>query len=264
MALDNGTLEMLAKNVSDIAREAGKRILEVYDDDDFGVETKSDDSPLTRADRLSNEVICNGLEALDMNFPIISEENRDVPYEERKDYEMFWLVDPLDGTKEFIKRNGEFTVNIALIQGHAPLMGVVYVPVTDELYYGVIGLGAFKQTSDGVEAIKASSFRMDDPGLSVVCSRSHLNDETQAFVDALNEPQTVSRGSSLKFLVVAEGKAQLYPRIAPTMEWDTGAAQCILEAAGGKVVQYGTSTPLQYNKENLLNPYFTASGDVIG
>lgn len=250
----------LIPEINRIAIAAGDKILEVYHSDmDFGVEAKSDDSPLTIADKQANEVIVAGLEALEHQFPIISEENKLLDYTDRKDYTHFWLVDPLDGTKEFIKKNGEFTVNIALVLNDRPVLGVVYTPVTKELFYAYKGAGAYKSVDGNPTQIHANAYTLQDANLRVICSRSHLNEETQAFVDKLETPELVSKGSSLKFLMLAEGKAELYPRIAPTMEWDTGAAQIILEEAGGSVIQYGTDTPLQYNKENLLNPYFVAS-----
>ncbi|MDX1407726.1 MAG: 3'(2'),5'-bisphosphate nucleotidase CysQ [Saprospiraceae bacterium] len=257
--LDTPTIETLKL----LAKEAGAAILEIYGTNDFDVEIKADNSPLTRADQASNKIICAGLRTLRTQYPLISEENRDVPYAERRGYDTFWLVDPLDGTKEFIKRNGEFTVNIALIHRGRPVVGVVYAPVLDQLYWAADGLGAFLESNGTVSPLQVASFSMEDEGLGVVCSRSHLNDATQAFVDELNDPQTVSKGSSLKFLILASGKAHLYPRIAPTMEWDTGAAQCILEQAGGRVLEYETREPLRYNKESLLNPHFLATGKVV-
>ncbi len=252
----------IALEVATIARQAGAAIMDIYENEDFGVEQKADNSPLTRADKASNDVINAGLEKLSFQAPIVSEENKEVPYETRKDYDHYWLVDPLDGTKEFIKRNGEFTVNIALVHQQRVVLGVVYVPVFDELYWAAKDLGAHLVKGDQSQALAANAFSMTDNGLRVVASRSHLNDETQAFVDALNEPALVSKGSSLKLLLLAAGEAELYPRIAPTMEWDTAAAQIVLEEAGGKVLQHGTDLPVIYNKENLLNPYFVASGRV--
>ena len=180
-------------------------------------------------------------------------------YEVRKNYERFWLVDPLDGTKEFIKRNGEFTVNIALIEGQEPIFGVVYVPATGETYWGVKGEGSWH--SDGIKTNKldTTKYSQDQKGVRVVCSRSHINEETQQLMDGLNQPEIVSRGSSLKFLIIAKGDAELYPRIGPTMEWDTAAAHIVLTEAGGTVTEYQSEGPLLYNKENLLNPYFIAS-----
>lgn len=254
---------MNIETIIQIAERAGDAIMDIYkNEEDFGIEAKADDSPLTKADQASNDVICRGLEALSTQYPIISEENKLMAYEDRKDFERFWLVDPLDGTKEFIKRNGEFTVNIALIENGAPIVGVVYAPVLDEMYWGIVGEGAFLRKNGETREISASKFNMVQPGLRVVCSRSHLNEETQAFIDNLIDPEKVSQGSSLKFLVLARGSAELYPRIAPTMEWDTAAAQCVLEAAGGTVLEYETKQPLRYNKESLLNPYFVAQGQL--
>ena len=252
----------LIPDLKKIAIAAGDAILEIYDTADFGVEMKSDDSPLTKADQASNTVICDGLEKLSMQFPIISEENKEIPYEDRKHFETHWLVDPLDGTKEFIKRNGEFTVNIALVHQQKTSLGVVYIPCEKELYWAVKGKGAFME-KDGVETqIHAADFKLSDPELSVVCSRSHLNEATQAFIDQLTTPNLVAKGSSLKFLTIAKGESHVYPRLGPTMEWDTGAAQIVLEEAGGSVISEETKAPLLYNKENLLNPYFIAYGNI--
>ena len=249
-----------------IAKAAGDAIMEIYANEaDFGVETKGDSSPLTKADKAANRVICDGLLKMAPGIPIISEENKLRSYEERKNYDYCWLVDPLDGTKEFIKRNGEFTVNIALLRGNAPVMGVVYAPVPEEMYWAVKGEGAFLQKSDGpVEKLSPQPFKLSDSALNLVCSRSHLNEGTQKFVEKFDAPNLVSKGSSLKFLILAKGEAHVYPRIAPTMEWDTGAAQIVLEEAGGKVLKYQSDEPLDYNKENLLNPFFVAYGAVTG
>jgi len=253
----------LALEVVQIAEKAGVAIMEIYNAAE-GIEydKKTDNSPLTKADKEGNRIICEALEQLDIQFPIISEENKLLSYAERKDYDHFWLVDPLDGTKEFIKRNGEFTVNIALVKGQQPVMSVVLVPAKNEMYWAVKDLGAFMIKNGETTQVYAKSFGMKDEGLGVVCSRSHLNQETQDFIDALESPVKVSTGSSLKFLILAKGEAHLYPRIAPTMEWDTAAAQMILEAAGGKVISNETGEPLLYNKENLLNPYFVAYGNL--
>jgi 3'(2'), 5'-bisphosphate nucleotidase len=256
-------LDKIPARLTSIAEEAGEAILEVYEQyEDVQVEKKSDDSPLTLADKRSNEVICQYLQEEYPDIPIISEENREVAYELRKAYSWFWLVDPLDGTKEFIKRNGEFTVNIALVHHGQPVFGVVHAPCLQETYYGGEGIGAFRIKEGKKEALKPATFSMEDPGLNAVCSRSHLNEATQAFLDKMNDPSKVSKGSSLKFLMLATGEAHVYPRLAPTMEWDTGAAQAVLEAAGGTVVDYDSCLPLRYNKENLLNPYFVAYGPI--
>ncbi len=259
----------LAKEVAKIAKKAGDAIMKIYDNsDDFQVQQKADESPLTIADQAANEVICRGLENLKVKFPIISEENKSIDFQERKKYSHYWLVDPLDGTKEFIKRNGEFTVNIALIKNQRPVLGVVYAPVLDEMYFAVKNEGAFLEkenvtslNSRQATQLHASVFSKKDKDLGVVCSRSHLNEATQNFVDKLDQPELVATGSSLKFLILAKGEAHLYPRLAPTMEWDTAAAQIILEEAGGKVLHAETNEPLLYNKENLLNPHFIASGN---
>ncbi|MCL4169309.1 UNVERIFIED_CONTAM: hypothetical protein GTU68_003603, partial [Idotea baltica] len=171
-------------------------------------------------------------------------------------------VDPLDGTKEFIKRNGEFTVNIALIHNNKSVAGVVYVPVTDEMFWAIEGEGAWKEASGEKTKLQANNYSMEDEGLGVVCSRSHLNEETSTFLNNMNNPETVSKGSSLKFLIIAESNADVYPRLAPTMEWDTAAAHIILEEAGGQVVRADDHTPLRYNKEILTNPHFIAYGNV--
>ena len=254
------SLNTLVEDIKKIALDAGVVIMEVYQDEaSFGVTQKADDSPLTLADKRANDVICAGLKSITPNIPIISEENKEIDYTERKTYTYAWLVDPVDGTKEFIKRNGEFTVNIALIKEGKIVLGVVYVPVTEELFWAYENGGASLSTK-GSEATKlnAPTFTMKDKGLSVVCSRSHLNEETAAFIDQLDEPNKVSKGSSLKFLILAQGGAHVYPRLAPTMEWDTGAAQIILEEAGGQIINVETNTPLAYNKENLRNPHFIA------
>lgn len=247
-----------------IARKAGDAIMAIYQDEErFDVEQKSDDSPLTAADKAANSIICDALDQLSLKYPIISEENKAIDYAERKNFDRVWLIDPLDGTKEFIKRNGEFTVNIALLEKGSVIMGVVYAPALDEMYWGLKGEGAYLVGSNGEEQLSAHSFKSTDSGLRVVCSRSHLNEETQAFLDNLDAPVKVAKGSSLKFLILANGDADYYPRLAPTMEWDTGAAQIILEEAGGQVLRADDAKALDYNKENLLNPYFIASGNIL-
>lgn len=236
--------------------------MRVYETGMTQVEIKKDDSPLTRADRESNSIICSRLEDLPVHYPIFSEESNILPYDERRPYQTCWLVDPLDGTKEFISRNGEFTVNIALIEDGNPILGVIYVPLTRELYYATKGEGAFWEKDGSSGAMHVTEFSMQDNGLKVVCSRSHLDPDTRAFIDRLHHPECVSRGSALKFIMIAAGEAQLYPRLAPTMEWDIAAGQCIVEEAGGFVVDFHTGIPLRYNKESLLNPSFLAGGRI--
>ena len=242
-----------------IALEAGKKILEVYESADFDVDVKADDSPLTRADLASHHYIIKALEALSPDIPILSEESKGIVYSDRKSWNRFWLVDPLDGTKEFIKRNGEFTVNIALIDMGQPVMGIVHVPVTDMTYWAEKAKGAFKR-ENGQDS-RLSAAKGLNKHLKVVASRSHAGPETTAFLEALAKDyqiDVVSKGSSLKLCQVAENSADLYPRLGPTMEWDTAAAQCVVEQAGGEVSTL-EGRPLRYNKENLLNPYFMVS-----
>jgi 3'(2'), 5'-bisphosphate nucleotidase len=234
------------------AEAAGKAILEVYNSDDFSIEAKADDSPLTRADRAAHIVIVDFLNKT--GLPVLSEEGKTIGYETRKNWDIFWMVDPLDGTKEFIKRNGEFTVNIALIEHGNPVMGVVYVPVTDTLYYGLQHFGAFKK--QGISEPCAISVSGIEQKITIVASRSHMSAETEEFIAGYQGAELISMGSSLKLLLVAEGRAQLYPRFAPTMEWDTAAAHAVVLAAGGEVLQMPEELPLTYNKENLLNPWF--------
>ena len=253
----------LALEVVKIAQLAGAAIMHIYTKEDLGIELKEDESPLTLADKTSNDIICAGLEKLPIKYPIVSEENKEVHYDERKGYEYHWLVDPLDGTKEFIKRNGEFTVNIALIHQGKPVMGIVDVPCLKETYWSVEGEGAFMAHAESRHKLQVPRYQLTDPNLKVVCSRSHLNADTQAFVDQLNEPELVPKGSSLKFLIIAKGEAHLYPRLGPTMEWDTAAAHAILAEAGGQVINAETQLPLLYNKENLRNPYFIAYGEKV-
>ncbi len=245
--------------VTEIAAEAGARIMDIYATA-FVVEKKDDQSPLTAADLASHRVINSGLRQLTPEIPILSEESAEVPYAERADWEQFWLVDPLDGTKEFIKRNGEFTVNIALIQNHEPVLGVVLLPVSGLCYSAAQGLGAFRQElGESALSIAVSSWS-DDP-VRVVGSRSHAGAAQQAFVQRLGEHSLVSVGSSLKFCLVAEGQADVYPRLGLTSEWDTAAAQCLVEQAGGQVITV-SGERLAYNtKESLLNPHFLVVAD---
>ena len=254
----------LAAEVGEIARKAGAAIMAIYETEDFGVEMKSDDSPLTKADKAANDVIVAGLEALDFQAPIVSEEGKEMSYATRAQFTRNWLVDPLDGTKEFIKRNGDFTVNIALIENGKPVLGVVFTPVADELFYSAPGKGAYQVLSPGgePERIEAASFTLQDANLRIVASASHLNQGTKDFMERFDRPEIVQRGSSLKIMELARGNAHVYPRLAPTMEWDTAAAHAILLEAGGKMVDDGTGQEMRYNKENLLNPHFIGYGNV--
>ncbi|MBJ06149.1 MAG: 3'(2'),5'-bisphosphate nucleotidase [Verrucomicrobiaceae bacterium] len=243
-----------------VARAAGARILEVYGRD-FEVEYKGDDSPLTEADKAANEIIMEFLNAEHPTTPVISEENRQIPYCERKEWSRFWLVDPLDGTKEFIRKNGEFTVNIALVEEGSPVLGVVYRPVTDTLYLGAKDSGAWRISGSGEPVtLRGGTHYSEKNTVRVVASRSHLTPEVEAFVKELRgqgrQVDFLSAGSSLKLCLVAEGAADVYPRFGPTMEWDTGAAHAVVVAAGRQVLDAETRHPLVYNKESLLNPFF--------
>lgn len=253
------SLSDILPRVVSLAERAGEATMDVYDSGDFDTAFKSDDSPLTKADLAANEIIVKGL-AEDMGpvFPILSEESRTQPYEERSGWGIFWLVDPLDGTKEFIKRNGEFTVNIALVRDGAPFLGVVRAPALGVTYYADAALGAFRKR-DGEEPEPIRSGDYTQGSLKVVATRSHVTPELMDFLRNLGECGIVNIGSSLKFMKVAEGSAHLYPRFGPTMEWDTAAAQVIVEEAGGRVTDL-SGKPLRYNKENLLNPFFMVTG----
>jgi 3'(2'), 5'-bisphosphate nucleotidase len=245
------------ESVEGIAVDAGREILQIYQRD-FAVEQKGDGSPLTEADRAAHRLILARLRELSPDIPILSEESVAVEYETRAGWEVFWLVDPLDGTREFVKRNGEFTVNIALIDGHEPVLGVVHVPVSGVSYLACRGHGAFKREPG--EALHPIHVRpLPDDRLTVVASRSHAGDSLKAALERLGSHDTVSMGSSLKLCLVAEGRADLYPRLGPTSEWDTAAAQCVVEVAGGRVIDLD-NRPLRYNKESILNPYFIVAG----
>ena len=254
--LDSADLERLKET----AREAGEAILAVYGTG-FTVDVKEDKSPLTEADRRSNDVILAALEKHFAGIPVISEETRAVPYEVRKDWDTYWLVDPLDGTKEFIKRNGEFTVNIALVKDRAPVAGFVYQPAGGRLYWACEGRGAYRSAGGGAEEpIHGGRHYRDADEVTVVASRSHLGDAVRDFVRQLEaggkKVEFLSSGSSLKLCMVAEGRAHVYPRLGPTMEWDTAAADAVAREAGRRVLAYETRQPLEYNKEDLLNPWF--------
>lgn len=246
--------------VRKIARAAAAEILKIYETD-IAVETKADSSPLTQADLAAHQTICAGLAKLTPDIPVLSEESVTIPYSERSSWPRYWLVDPLDGTKEFIKKNGEFTVNIALIDGHQSALGVVHVPVTNTCYSAAVGCGCTKQVADF--APTQLHTRQADPQHLVLCgSRSHGAEALQTFVDNLpGNVKLIAKGSSLKLCMVAEGEADLYPRFGLTSEWDTAAAQCIVEQAGGAVTTLDFE-PLLYNaKENILNPHFLVIAD---
>lgn len=258
-------LDQLSLLAAQATLNAGRAILEVYHNEDTQVEYKGDDSPLTQADTKGHLAIMELLETT--GIPVLSEEGKHLPFEQRKDWDTLWIVDPLDGTKEFIKRNGEFTVNIALVEKGTPILGVVYVPVTGELYLGVGEYGALKinieagATITGEDIAKGQSLPIQTQRpFTAVGSRSHMNEETTQFLEHYRKEhgtvEILSKGSSLKMCMVAEGLADVYPRFAPTMEWDTAAGQAVVEAAGFSMVEKEHRTPLKYNKEDLLNPHF--------
>ena len=266
-------------DVVKIAIEAGREVMKIYARD-FNVEYKEDASPLTEADLHANEIICSGLKRVWPQTPILSEENREIPYEERREWEFFWCIDPIDGTKEFIKKSGEFTINIALVNKDTPVLGVVFAPAIGTIYYSKRGSGAWKASVDEEWSLKEDSKKrlplvVDDSkgvgkdGIVVVASKSHLNEETKSFIGSLEEENgrvvRISKGSSLKLLMVAEGTADIYPRLGPTMEWDTAAADAIVRESGKVVLnadgvvdigELENMPSLTYNKHNLLNPWF--------
>lgn len=252
-------LEELLDGAVALAKEAGERIMTIYNRD-FSVVRKEDDSPVTEADMAAHAVIDDGLEELAPEYPLLSEESASIPFEDRARWEYYWLVDPLDGTREFIKRNGEFTVNIALIHEHRAILGVVYAPALSLCYYAAQGLGAYKQEGDKpAVAIKVQARRRDK--VIVAGSRSHRGESLNRFLNNLGDHELLSMGSALKSCLVAEGAADIYPRLGPTSEWDTAAAHCIVEEAGGRLTNMQMQS-LPYNtKESLLNPHFFVFGD---
>lgn len=245
---------------------AGKRIMEIYENEDFEVDFKGDNSPLTKADLASHEIIMSYLE--DTGIPVLSEEGKDLPYEDRKTWPQLWIVDPIDGTKEFIKRNGEFTVNIALIENQKPILGVIYVPAKEQLYFSAKNSGSYRVDNiidfENIETLQNAAIKLPQDlkkeNYTVVASKSHLSPETVEYINTLEITHgtvaTLSKGSSLKLCMVAEGNADCYPRFAPTMEWDTAAGQAICSFAGKTVMDYITKKEMLYNRENLLNNWF--------
>lgn len=251
-------------HILDIIREAGDAILDIYADyEEIEVSYKKDHTPLTQADQAAHTIIHRGLSLLTPKIPIISEEAPLQDYEDRKDAPYIWMIDPLDGTKEFIKKRDQFTVNIALIHRCRSIAGFVSAPALGGLYYAWKGWGAYAITEGKEIPISCSSYRSSDAGLRIVCSVSHMDSDTEDYISNFINPATLAVGSSLKFLYIATGQADLYPRLAPTSEWDTAAAQIILEEAGGSVIDRSTGQAMQYNKESILNPHFIAKGKEI-
>ena len=250
------------QDIVKIAKDAGNAIMEIYNQD-FAVEYKTDNSPLTIADQKANEIIVTSLNQLQVNsllkkrIPILSEEGRSIPYEERKNWDYFWMIDPLDGTKEFVKKNGEFTINIALIHKKNPVLGVVYSPVLNVCYWAKSNEGAFK---DGKKLPLKTMVQRDV--YKIVASRSHMSSETKDFIEAIDtdkEKEIISIGSSLKICLVSEGEADIYPRLGPTMEWDTAAAHAIVNESDGLFNRYIDNGAHLYNKKNLLNDWFVVT-----
>ncbi|QYK00258.1 3'(2'),5'-bisphosphate nucleotidase CysQ [Shewanella psychrotolerans] len=259
MSLNHTFKQEWLAEIVEIAKEAGDVIMHVYESADFGIEAKSDDSPVTAADIASHEAIVAKLAQLTPDIPVMSEEAADIAWDERRHWQQYWLIDPLDGTKEFIKRNGEFTVNIAFIDNGRAVAGVVYAPVLDKCYYGALDIGAWLATAHQVYDLNTQAVSVPiEP--RVVGSRSHVSPGLEKYLVELGAHSMTSIGSSLKFCLLAEGEAEIYPRLGLTSEWDTAAAQAVLESAGGLVINYETGLPLDYNqKENILNPYFIAT-----
>jgi len=255
----------LIDSIIELAIVAGRRIMEIYNTD-FDVEQKSDNTPLTAADMAAHHIIIKGLGRLTPDIPVLSEESANIPFEERARWQRYWLVDPLDGTREFVKRNGEFTVNIALIDSHESVLGVVYAPVTGTIYYAARGMGAFKKNRSDTGSNESETIaihtRCKTAGSAIIAgSRSHRGGSLEAFLQKIGDYEMISMGSSLKSCLVAEGHADIYPRLGPTSEWDTAAAQCVVEEAGGRITKTDMQ-PLRYNtKDELLNPYFLVIGD---
>jgi 3'(2'), 5'-bisphosphate nucleotidase len=258
--MSDGAPGLLAERVTAIARAAAREILEVYGAGEAARTYKADDSPLTAADLRAHRLITSALAELTPGVPVLSEEAPRPPYAERARWRRYWLVDPLDGTREFLSRNGEFTVNIALIEAHAPALGIVHVPVSDTTYGGIPGEGAWRRAG----TTEAQPLRVATPAANpvrVVGSRSHRGDSLGGFLARLGPHELLPVGSSLKFCLIAEGAADVYPRLGPTSEWDTAAAHAVLVAAGGAVLELD-GRPLRYNtREELVNPFFVAFGD---
>jgi 3'(2'), 5'-bisphosphate nucleotidase len=248
----------MIKDMIEIARLAGAEILKVYKREDFEKSVKEDNSPLTEADLAANKVITSMLQEKYPQIKLLSEESKEIPYSERKDWNEYFLIDPLDGTKEFIKRNGEFTVNIAFIKNGVPQLGVVYAPVKDILYYNTDATHAYREAAG--DKVQLPSDKFIPTQYTIVASRSHMSDETKEYIATLEkehgEVNIISMGSSFKLCLVAEGSAHEYPRLAPTSEWDIAAAHAVVMASGGDVVKFDSRERVQYNKEDILNPYF--------
>lgn len=261
--LNNKDLELILNKLKPILLDAGKAIRRIYETD-FDITRKQDKSPVTEADLSSNKIICDGIAKLHLDIPIISEENHQITYETRKDFEYCWILDPLDGTKEFVAKNGEFAVNLALCHRNHIIMGLVYVPIGDTIYWAIKGQGAYKEElNQSPVKIESKPHHTLQTDFRIVTSRSHLSKESQTLIDQFDNATIMHKGSALKFMMIAEGKADMYPRHGPTMEWDTAAPHIILDEAGGSVLKMDDNFPLTYNKPSLYNPNFIALGKEI-
>ncbi len=246
-----------------ICNNAGNEIMKIYDNSDISkmeIEYKSDNSPLTLADKKSNQIICKSLKEQYPKIPILSEEGSEISYEERKKWGKFWLIDPIDGTKEFIKKNGEFTINIALIENNKPIIGIVYAPAVNKYWFGSKKTGSFKLENGHKSKIKVNE-KVRCP-IKVVASRSHKSPKLENFLSNFENYELVNMGSSIKICLVAEGSADIYPRLAPTMEWDTAAAHAVLKYANGSLIDIDTNKEMEYNRKNLKNSYFIANSTI--
>jgi len=258
--IDHNNLPELLVEIDNISRRAGEKILEIYKTD-FSITNKEDNSPLTAADTVAHQEICQSLSALTPDMPILSEESSHIDFSERTKWAQYWLVDPLDGTREFIKKNDEFTVNIALIDGHQSVLGVVHIPIIDTSYMATTNYGAHKRDKKN-KIEKISTRKVNKECITIAGSRSHSNQKQKSFISKIKNAEVLSVGSSKKFCLIAEGKADIYPRFGPTSEWDTAAAQCIVEESGGSVVNRNFNS-IEYNTKNsLINPPFFAIADI--
>ena len=248
--------DVLIQSVIEIARQAGAAIMEIYASD-FDIQIKDDRSPLTEADIRANTIITEGLEKIAPEVPVLSEEGRDIPFNERSKWESYWLVDPLDGTREFIKNNDEFTVNIALLEYNQPIFGIVYAPALNKLYFGSSEKGSFKSNEGDTFTPISVNAKVTNP-VQIAVSRSHPSLKMNSFISQFDKYDLHPMGSSLKICSVSDGTVHFYPRLGPTMEWDTAASHAIIRAAGGELINIGTNKPLEYNKEDLINPKFIA------
>lgn len=250
--------------ICNILREAGNVIIEYYNNENFSVALKSDESPVTSADIASDRIITDALLEMYPDLKILSEESNTMSYEFRKNLDYLWVLDPLDGTKEFLNHTDEFSINLALIQAGTVVAGFIYLPVFGQIYYAIKDRGAFCIDVEGIETrIGVNQFTLKDKGLRVLASRSHMDQKTKAYIDVLKEPQIIYKGSAIKFISIATGEADYYPRMLNIMEWDTAAGQIIIEESGGSLVAADSGLKLSYNKPSLLNPYFIAAGQII-